>query len=75
MPSNPDQDGRNAGAPQHPRGDDLLETVFEQAPLGMVLFDAGLVIFRANAALADIMGSTPERLVGRSIVDTDSTAS
>ena len=50
-------------------GDQVLETVFEQAPLGMVLFDGTWRIVRANTAFAEILRTTPGALVGRSMVD------
>jgi two-component system cell cycle sensor histidine kinase/response regulator CckA len=53
----------------HRAGDQLLETVFEQAPLGMVLFDGTWDIVRANTAFAEMLRIAPDALVGRSLVD------
>src|SRR5450432_3243363 len=52
-----------------PRGSDLLEAVFQEAPLGMLLFDVSGRIIRANMAFADMLGSTPRLLQGRSLMD------
>ncbi|MES1158106.1 MAG: ATP-binding protein [Haliangium ochraceum] len=75
-PSEPSDSIPSTTSPPHPLsaethglGDDLWETVFERAPLGMVVFDQACRVIRANLALADMLGSTPEGLVGRSLLD------
>jgi two-component system, cell cycle sensor histidine kinase and response regulator CckA len=57
------------GAPTAWTGDELLQTVFEQAPLGMAVFDRQWRIVRANSALAHMLGTDPSALSGRSIVE------
>jgi PAS domain S-box-containing protein len=42
---------------------------FDQAPVGMTLSDFDGVIQRANRAMADLLGTTPEALVGTRIAD------
>ncbi len=38
--------------------------LFEQAPVGIFHYDANLVFTACNAAMANMIGSTPERIVG-----------
>ena len=42
----------------------LHRTLFEQAPVGVVLYDAGLVILDCNDSFAQIVGASRERLIG-----------
>jgi len=46
-----------------------FRSAFEHAPIGMGLAGADSVIFRANRALGELVGRTPEELVGTSIKD------
>ena len=49
--------------------DDLLRTVFESAPGGMLITDLGGKIIRLNHAFADLLGYTAAELRGKSIAD------
>src|SRR5262245_12684348 len=60
---------RGSGAAAGPNYDQMWEAVFEHAPLGMAVFDQEGRVLRGNAALADMLASTPARLAGRMLAD------
>ena len=47
-----------------------LGTLFEQAPVGVFLFDRDLVITECNEQLTEMMGSPRERLIGLALTKT-----
>jgi PAS domain S-box-containing protein len=61
--------GAAAPNPGDPNHDEMWEAVFEHSPLGMALFDREIRIMRANAALAEILASSPTRVAGRLLPD------
>jgi len=48
---------------------DELAAAFDHAPVGMAITGERATLLRANAALAAMLGYTPEELVGKSVVD------
>lgn len=48
---------------------DELAAAFDHAPVGMAITGERATILRANAALAAMLGYTPEELIGKSVVD------
>lgn len=46
-----------------------LAAAFEHAAAGMAITDEGAILLHANPALADLLGYTPQALVGRSVAD------
>jgi PAS domain S-box-containing protein len=55
------------GASDRAAYDQMWEAVFEHAPLGMAVFDEEERVVHANAALAEMLHSTPARLAGRAL--------
>jgi PAS domain S-box-containing protein len=49
--------------------DEILRTVFEGAPGGMLITDLAGMIVRTNRAFANMLGYTPDELHGKSIAD------
>lgn len=48
---------------------DELVAAFDHAPVGMAITGEGATILRVNAALARMLGYTPEEMVGKSVRD------
>ena len=44
-----------------------LSSLFDQAPVGIALFDAGLRVLQVNSQAASLIGLTPGRMIGRSL--------
>jgi PAS domain S-box-containing protein len=49
--------------------DEMMRTVFEGAPAGLVITDLAGVVLRVNRAFAKMLGYTPVELHGKSIAD------
>jgi PAS domain S-box-containing protein len=45
-----------------------FRAIFENAPVGIATVDASLRMLNVNAALADMLGERPDRLVGRTLL-------
>jgi diguanylate cyclase (GGDEF)-like protein/PAS domain S-box-containing protein len=52
------------------RSEGRLGTLFEQAPVGVLLFDRDLVITECNQHLSEMLGSPSERLIGFALMPT-----
>lgn len=52
------------------RSEDRLGTLFEQAPVGVLLFDRDLVITECNQHLTEMVGSPSEQLIGFALMPT-----
>lgn len=49
--------------------EERFRTIFQKAPMGIAAVDASLRMLNVNAALAAMLGESPERLVGRTLFE------
>jgi PAS domain S-box-containing protein len=59
---------RHAGS-KHRDSEERFRAIFENGPMGIATVDASLRLLHLNAALADLLGQSPEHFVGRTLVD------
>ncbi|MCX6373286.1 MAG: EAL domain-containing protein, partial [Actinobacteria bacterium] len=58
------EDARHAAETSLRESEDLYRTLFQQAPVGVVLYDTDLVILDCNDSFAEMVGASREQLVG-----------
>ncbi|MFP6664686.1 MAG: ATP-binding protein [Deltaproteobacteria bacterium] len=69
MPVSPKTPIEGRSAQQRPLGEEPFHRIFDEAPIGMSLFDSDFRFVQVNRALAEMLGKTEEDLVGVSCVD------